>query len=197
MRFLNEGKDVNSPRGRGQASVHHLGWEKDNTHLYTHTNRPWAILARLTVQGKMVRARSVGSLNSLQHMRGTRGSSALGRINSYLGGDARRRGRGMMTLVRGGRAGGRLGRRCARELRSRWRRARRGPAWTRRNTKHTLGKNNWPPEALPEMPDVSRGGRPGGPPPPRREAVFKPVDRCIRPNRRSRNERWGGTTGGR
>jgi len=41
--------------------------------------------------------RSVGSLNSLQHMRGTRGSSALGRINSYLSGDARRRERGMMT----------------------------------------------------------------------------------------------------
>jgi len=41
--------------------------------------------------------RNVGSLNSLQHMRGTRDSSALGRINSYLSGDARRRGRGMMT----------------------------------------------------------------------------------------------------
>lgn len=39
-RFLSTRKDVNSPGERGQASVHHLGQEKDNTHLYTRTNRP-------------------------------------------------------------------------------------------------------------------------------------------------------------
>jgi len=65
-------------------------------------------------------------------MRGTRGSSALGRINSYLGGDARRRGRGMMTLVRGERGGGAL------ENYARDEGERAGvPAWTRRNTLNT------------------------------------------------------------
>lgn len=102
--------------------------------------------------------RSVGSLNSLQHMRGTRGSSALGRINGYLGGDAqrRRRGRGMMTCTnRGEETHSRIAfaiKECAAHLDA------------AKHTKHTFPiKNNWPPEALPEIPDVSWRGRPPWP----------------------------------
>lgn len=153
----------------------------------------------------MVRARSVGSLNSLQHMRGTRGSSALGRINSYLGGDARRRGRGMMALVCGGRTDGRAGGRggggalenyaCDEGERAG------APAWTRRNTKHTLGlKIIGRPRPFRRR-QMYRGeedpvGRRRRLPVAKRHTLRR-VDRCIRPNRRSRNERRGGTTGGR
>lgn len=82
------------------------------------------------------------------------------------------------------------GRRHTRGLCSRLRRA--WPVWTRRNTLNTRSrvKNNWPPEALPEIPDVSRReeDRPG-----RREAVLGLTG--IRPNRRSRrNKRRDGTT---